>query len=400
MMKLPFSGSCWSRTERLWLIFLNNGLLILVLFLSGPIFAAGPSDVSFAPGASPLRPSAMPLISRGVPVFASGTAPYLSPTAANDDNHQSMWVSDAVPAWLAYDLSRVPLNQRQQVLVAWYASWAIGYIYNNPTADLYMPVNYVIETNSANGGSSAPSTGWQVAVTVTGNNRGSRQHLINLAGANWVRFRATSSSNPTAFAIDMDIHAAPDGASDCWLFMGDSISGVAAYLFSDIPSQVNKLMPGRWPVVVSAFIGGSNAWSANEVIDDALSTFPGRFVTLNYGTNLGPEGFGAAMEVLVQKVFAAGKIPVIPHMPWSGLNEWVTKGPLINGQIDALYSKYPAIFRGPDLWTAFYGRTDLISNNDVHPNDAGNAELRRQWAIAIADIIPPNEAIVTITVGD
>ncbi len=349
----------------------------------------------------------MPLISRGKPAYASGSASGILPSAANDANYQSMWVSDTLPAWIAYDLSTVPANQRQQVLVAWYGPWALGYINVNPAPSLQLPVDYTIEINSAPGGTgAAPTTGWQVVVTVTGNNRGCRQHLVNLAGANWIRLRATAGSNPASFAIDLDVHSAPDGASDAWLFMGDSITGFAAYLFSDLPGRVNSLAPDRWPVIVPAAIGGSNVWSANDVIDEALSLYPGRFVTLNYGTNGGADGFTAAMEVLLQKVFAAGKIPVIPHMPWSDIPDQLAKAPLINGQIDALYAKYPAILHGPDLYAAFFGRTDLISSGDVHPGDAGNAEMRRQWALAmtansnISTLVPPSDAIVSFTVAD
>ena len=56
----------------------------------------------------------------------------------------------------------------------------------------------------------------------------------------------------------------------------------------------------------------------------------------------------------------------------------------INAQIDALYSKYPEILRGPDLWAGFEGRTDLIPTGDVHPNGDGQAELRRLWAEMMA----------------
>ncbi len=348
-------------------------------------------------GASPVTP--MPLISRNKPVFASGSALNVLPSAANDANFQSMWVSDAVPAWIAYDLSSVPVGQRQQVLVAWYASWALGYINLVPTPSLQLPVDYTIEINSAAGGTDAPPTsGWRQVVTVTGNNRGSRQHLIDLAGANWIRLSATASSNPASFAVDFDVHAAPDGASDAWLFMGDSITGGMAYLFSDLPGRVNSLAPSRWPVVVPAGIGGSNVWSANDVIDETLSLFPGRFVTLNYGTNGGADNFSAAMEILVQKVLAAGKTPVIPHMPWSDIPDQLAKAPLINAQIDELYTKFPSIMRGPDLYTAFLGRTDLIATGDVHPNDAGNKELRRQWALAMAANSTMQPPVVAVSI--
>ena len=361
------------------------GCSVLFLFLDAPARAAAP----VAP---------MPLISRNVPVFASGSISGVSPAAANDANYQSLWFPTALPAWIAYDLSSVPVDQRQQVLVAWYAGRALGYINTTPGEFLSLPIDYTIEINSAAGGTGTPTTGWQNVVTVTGNNRGSRQHLIPLAGANWVRFRATASSNPANVGIDLDIHSAPAGASDCWLFMGDSITGFAAYLFSDLPGKVNAMAPNRWPVVVPAAIGGSNAWSANDVIDESISLYPGRFVTLNYGTNGGSDGFSAAMEVLIQKVLAAGKIPVIPHMPWSDIPEQLAKAPLINAQIDALYQKYPTIVRGPDLYAAFLNRPDWIASGDVHPNDAGNQEMRRQWALAMtATSISP--AVVSVVLS-
>ncbi len=89
------------------------------------------------------------------------------------------------------------------------------------------------------------------------------------------------------------------------------------------------------------------------------------------------------MEGLVQAVLAAGKVPVVPHMPWSAQVTIQASGPLINQAIDDLYVKYPSILRGPDFWAIFNGRTDLIPANDIHPNDAGQEEFRKQWALAM-----------------
>jgi len=333
----------------------------------------------------------MPVISHGVPVFASGTAPAVQTSAANDTNEASMWVSSAVPTWLAYDLSSVPTSQRQQVLVAWYAPWALGYINAAPISDAFqIPIDYTIETNPAAGGGSAPTAGWTTLVSVTDNNRNTRQHLLNLVGANWIRLRSTRSSNPASIAIEMDVHSAPEGASDSWLFMGDSITGWAAHLFSDLPKRVNSLATSRWPAVVGAAIGGSNTGSALNVIDDTLAGYPGRFVALCYGTNDGnTSGFSDNLEALILKVIAAGKVPVIPHMPWSDIPDQLNKAPGINARIDALCTKYPAVRRGPDLYAAFSGRTDLIPSGDVHPNDAGNKEMRRLWALSMTSDSSP-----------
>ncbi len=103
---------------------------------------------------------------------------------------------------------------------------------------------------------------------------------------------------------------------------------------------------------------------------------------LAYGTNDHPNSF--AMETLVQTVLDHGKIPVVPHMPWS--TERLTEGVEINAMIDALYVAYPEIVKGPDLWSVFEDRTDLIPQGDVHPNAEGQEVLRGAWADSMAGI--------------
>ena len=69
-------------------------------------------------------------------------------------------------------------------------------------------------------------------------------------------------------------------------------------------------------------------------------------MTLNYGTNDHPEDY--QMEELVKRVIAAGKAPVVPHMPWAP-DAARRRGPVMNAMIDALYAKYPEVVRGPDF---------------------------------------------------
>lgn len=339
-------------------------------------------------GAAPVtpagsKPTPMPVISNNVPAFASSSDFNSSGAAANDGKYQSAWLAGAMPAWLAYDLSGVPSDQRKRVLVAWYDGAALDFINPEPQESKHWPIDYTIELNAAAGGGDPPSDGWKTVETVVGNDRNTRQRLMDLDGANWVRMSITKSSSPSTVGIDLDVHSAPDGATDSWLFMGDSITFMStSYLFSDLPSLVHELAPDRWPAVIPAAIGGTNTTTALEAIDATMENFPGRFVVLAYGTNDHYQEFH--MEELVLKVIAAGKVPVIPRMPWSSSpNILENDGPGNNAQIDALYEKYPQILRGPDLWTFFMDRTDLISAGDIHPNEKGQQELRKQWAIAM-----------------
>lgn len=345
---------------------------------SGSTSQAGRAPTT-PPGSTP---SPMPVISRDVPAFASSSSDGAMPKDAQDGNPASSWSSSAMPAWLAYDLSGVPEAKRGQVLVAWYAGAALDFINPDPDPDKRIPIDFTVEINSAAGGSAPPSSGWDVIKTVTGNDRNSRQCLLDLAGANWVRLNVTKSTNGKAVAVDLDVHSAPEGATDSWLFMGDSITFMStSYLFSDLPALVNEQAADRWPAVIPAAIGGTNTTTAMEAIDSTMEDFPGRFVVLAYGTNDHPYEYH--MEELVQKVIAAGKAPVVPHMPWSTDSRVQEEGPEINELIDGLYAKYDEIVRGPDFWTIFTDRTDLIPTGDVHPNDDGKAEFRKQWAKAM-----------------
>ena len=98
---------------------------------------------------------------------------------------------------------------------------------------------------------------------------------------------------------------------------------------------VAQAQPGFYPAVIDAAIGGTSTATAAGVIDDTMSTFPGRYVVLAYGTNDDPANF--RMEDLVLKVFAAGKVPVIPHMPWSDTTNVQQRGPGFNAAIQPVF---------------------------------------------------------------
>ena len=86
---------------------------------------------------------------------------------------------------------------------------------------------------------------------------------------------------------------------------------------------------------------------------------------------------------------------MIPHIPWSDIPDQLTKTPPINARIDALCTKYPVIRRGPDLYAAFYGRTDLIPSGAVNPNDAGKKEMLRLWALSMTSDSSPISMNIT-----
>nr|MBA2448489.1 SGNH/GDSL hydrolase family protein [Chloroflexota bacterium] len=122
-----------------------------------------------------------------------------------------------------------------------------------------------------------------------------------------------------------------------------------------------------------------------RLVDAWLATYPGRYVGLAYGTNdaragLSPEAFYANYEAMVRAVVAAGKIPVVPKVPWGSAGYLRARVPAFNAELDRLYAAHPEIVPGPDFWAYFLERQALISRDGVHPTPAGYAAYRQHWA--------------------
>lgn len=321
-----------------------------------------------------------PLLSLSAPRFVSaGTV-----TALNSgDGFAWEWNAPSAPAWMAYDLSGVPAAKRQSVLVTLLNRPTYPYLSAGSSTVDALPSNYTIEASSAAGGGQPPNSGWRTIATITGNTRSQPHHVVNLAASNWIRVFISSSSNGPVTAC-VDLFAQPNGTSDDWLFMGDSITlgGLYSGYSRSLAGQVNAIDTARFPAIVNAAMGATSTLQAQTIIDATLAQFPGTFIALGYGTNDSPGNY--RLESLIQKVLSAGKVPVVPRMPWSSTDPLL--GVSINAIIDQLLVEYPSVVHGPDLYAAFYGRTDLIPQGDVHPNDAGNVVLRKQWARAMTSL--------------
>jgi hypothetical protein len=331
------------------------------------------------------------VISRDVPAFASSG--YYPASDANDDSYDTTWRSQGTPAWLAYDLSNVPASQRSKVLVVWYNETnnydhtLIGYNAYN------MPQDYTIDVNPAPGGGSPPDGGWVTVATVKGNHYNSREHVIDMAGNNWIRINVTrvdgSIENYDA-SINIDVYDASYGIADNWIFFGDSITagamghattgGVKAFA-----QLINARAPKYFPAQESGGTGYLTSADGAKYINTWLQLFPGKYVALSYGTNdangcVDADNFYNNYVIMIEAVLNAGKIPVIPHIPWARTANVQHCGPMLNAKIDALYRAFPRIIKGPDLWTFFQNNQNLISNDNLHPTDTGFGVYRQQWA--------------------
>jgi lysophospholipase L1-like esterase len=342
--------------------------------------------------------AAGPLISGNVPAFASSAA--YPATNANDSSYDTAWRSMGAPAWLAYDLSKIPANRRNQVLLAWYNETGnydhtlIGYPAYN------MPQNYTIEINAAPGGGQAPTTGWVVKATIQGNHFHSRQHVIAMAGANWIRINVTSVAGSVEnedVELNMDVYDASTALADDWIFFGDSITagamdhqtlnGVASFA-----QLINARLPHDYPVQEGGGTGYLTSADGVKNLPTWLALFPGKYVGLSYGTNdalgcVNPATFYQNYVTMVQDVLHAGKIPLVPTIPWGRHPAIQRCAPALNAQISKLYGAFPQIIHGPNLWSFFQSHQNLISNDTIHPTDEGFGAYRQQWASTVLAVV-------------
>jgi len=203
--------------------------------------------------------------------------------------------------------------------------------------------------------------------------------------------------------LNLDVYGTSNGVTDGWFFNGDSITancmahddinGQDEYDPSQnivIPAlsfgqQVNAIVGNNTPEQENAGIAGFTSGNMVPYLAGWLQNVPAKYVTINLGTNdaagaIAPATFYANMVNLVQAVIAAGKVPVIPTIPYSLSPTSLANIPALNAQIQALYLAYPAVVPGPDLWTYFMNNPQYISTDNVHPNAQGCAAYRTLWA--------------------
>ncbi len=351
-------------------------------------------------------PAPNPVISRNVPAYA-GSNPATA-TAGNDEHYFSFWSANC-PDYLAYDLSGVPEENRQVIDAVWYCTSAYDVVgmYVNRNME---PSDYTIEVNAAPGGT-YPEDGWEVVETVTGNTLASRQHVVDFAGYNWIRISLTQADDkPDGSAtINFDIHDVSQGVSDSWLFLGDSITagGMNNCYGTGYATHVHELNEDYFPIQENGGIGGITSKDGLEHIDKWLSTFPGQYVSIAYGTNdawgnqTGAQKYYENTKAMIDKVLELGKTPVLPKIPHAeepGVADYLDD---YNAMIDKLWAEYPEVIQGPDFDAIMTEHPEYLSGDGVHPNSEGYEEMRRIWAETMYERVYATETPAqTVEKGD
>lgn len=334
----------------------------------------------------PLRPN--PLLKTRDADLAEAARPVVDGTYCTP-----AWSSTVFPATLALPVGPVSGD----LLFEWNSSATSDYI-PLPKAPTYgIPASYTIST-SADSTDGRNGT-WRDVVSVTNNTTRTRAHRIPFAGARWVRMTVTAAvPGPlgNTFQIDqIDLHDASVATDDTVFFMGDSITAAS---FKRCPANqpsyatlVHQANSSFSPAMIDGGVGGVNSGYGASEIQNWLALNPDFHVwAIGYGTNdawqkESPSDFEANMETIVDRIYDAGRVPVLARIPFP------LKGPAdadvqaLNEVIDRIVTRNGMV-RGPDLYAWFKAHPEELGPDGVHPNDAGTRSINRLWYEALRSL--------------
>jgi hypothetical protein len=368
------------------------------------------------------------MFSEGLPAAASsGTASRVC-SATNSLFWRS---SGAMPATIAIDVSSVigsytsPVGgtgNSKPICLTWCSELTYSYdTQRYSTSGPYnMPMDWTVEVNSGAGGGAAPTTGWTVVKTVTGNYKTNGAYVIDMVGRNWVRFNVSAirgSVGNSDCALRIALHDATDcvtGAygggtnngtviADGILLVGDSImaggfeqdvisgfttptlGNTIAATTGHSPPTLHAGQPG-WKT--SDFLADDGTGTGTSVMENYLALCPFKYVVIALGAN---DAAGSAtpntslytsrMLQLAQMCIDAGRIPIIPTITYSNNVNRETGHAALNAAMATTLASHPEILVGPDAHAYFAANPTQINPdgaNDfgLHPTLTGYDALR------------------------
>ena len=190
---------------------------------------------------------------------------------------------------------------------------------------------------------------------------------------------------------EIDVHDLSGGGDDVWVFLGDSIT---SEVFDRAPAHqpsfaeaIAARHPGYFPATIGAGKGSLHHADAAQLVDGVLALNPdARVVALSFGSNdWDPVAFRRDLLDVVGRVRAAGKIPIVPRIPFRS-DTPVDLAAELNRAVDEVTAEL-GLLPGPDLYTWFKAHPERLADG-LHPDAAGSVEMIRLWAEAVAPLYP------------
>lgn len=180
--------------------------------------------------------------------------------------------------------------------------------------------------------------------------------------------------------------------------MGNSITnemlgGSYCYTLNVFPSKIfatriQVAYPVHAPDVYNEAIPSTTAADGLTIIDAVLAEFPQaavNVVMLAYGTvdaanGISPSSFQTSMTSLINKVLTAGKIPVVPKIPYSTASPESANIPALNAVIAALYVSFgSSLKQGPDFFALVQAHPEYLLGDGIHLTQAGCDAFQVAW---------------------
>ncbi|MBC7389248.1 MAG: SGNH/GDSL hydrolase family protein, partial [Opitutaceae bacterium] len=253
-------------------------------------------------------------------------------------------------------------------------------------SNMGVPMDYTIQksANSTNGADGQ----WTTVLTVSGSNVTARGHLVDFAGASWIKMNI---SNGGGNLDEIEVFDMSANGNDLWFFPGTSITANTykgtppAQNYADLITQT---YPGYNPVMVKAgipCISSSNlATDLSKYLSNAGNA---KYWAIEMGTNDAWGGgngnvnlFKNNLQTVITACKNAGIQPILARM--IGTNQAAVKWqvhPDFLKAIDDLTTQNNLI-AGPDLYTWFSTHPSELNTDGVHPNAAGAASIQKMWA--------------------
>jgi len=294
--------------------------------------------------------------------------------------------TESRPAWAAIRLQR----PYRTLLLTWTSSHNHDYFEQFYGA----PRDYRIETSadSTNG----QDGHWTLVADVKENPARSRAHVVPFLEQRWVRMAVTrlpEKVTPWGLSLDeIELHDLSTGGNDIWVFIGDSIgAGVFDRADERRPSfadSVAVLHPGYTPAVINAGLPRLRSWEAIDRVDEVLALNPeATVVAITLGSNDGDlDKLRAALGGIIDKVQAAGKIPLLARIPYQ--TKYDQDYVAVKNQVLDQLIRERGLIPGPDLYGWFKARPDRL-HDGLHPDGPGSVDMSREFARAAAPLYPP-----------
>ncbi len=294
--------------------------------------------------------------------------------------------SESRPAWAAIRLQR----PYRRLLLSWTSSHNHDYFEQFYGA----PRDYRIETSPDS--TDGQDGHWTQAVEVKGNPVRSRAHAVPFEGQRWIRMvvtRLPQEVNPWGLFLDeIELFDLSAGGDDIWVFLGDSITaGVFDRADERRPSfadSVAALHPGYTPAMIDAGLPRLRSWEAIDKVDEVLALNPdAAVVAITLGSNDGDlDKLRAALGGIIDKVQAAGKIPLLSRIPFQ--TKYDQDYVAVKNQVIDQLIRERGLLPGPDLYGWFKARPDRL-HDGLHPDGPGSVDMSREFARSAAPLYPP-----------